>query len=500
LAQGKDQAVSRDKALVQAAEEYPELRDRLKKIRSLRDYPFSSNPVSTEAILDTYLCLARQALAAKPGGPRFRRWLRIPALSLESLKIFLPGDALGKIHKAVAALAEVQRAVFVPRLSFDAVAVAGMDLPALAGATIDAFDLVLIGPRLPAVDKLRRFNAALDCYRPMVNPFFGDTELAVALRPTQGWTIKAPDQDPEFFACLRSAKPLDGRLEISGAVEVERPFLLVDHLEERARTLLALFRQPEAFRLPSRSFLSLFWEAGRAAWLVAQTGQPPIRVPVSSEQVLQALAALTPGAEPILSKIYHEYCCEVQRQSSEAVRYTQWIERYALRLEELLFPSGIGSPELPSQGRTELTISVMLITRNRAGLLRTALKSLSEQERPPDQVVVVDNASSDDTPAVVRAFADRLNLTLVREETIGIPFARNTALKHCIGDVVAVMDDDCVAAPQWLKELEIPFLKDPHIGAVGGSIIPLEGQRDLVARFYASRMSSPPGGERKSSP
>ena len=87
------------------------------------------------------------------------------------------------------------------------------------------------------------------------------------------------------------------------------------------------------------------------------------------------------------------------------------------------------------------------------------------------------------------SFATRLNLTVVREERIGIPFARNTALKYCTGDIVAVMDDDCVAWPRWLKELEIPFLKDPYIGAVGGSVVPLEGQRELAARFYGSRMN-----------
>ena len=86
----------------------------------------------------------------------------------------------------------------------------------------------------------------------------------------------------------------------------------------------------------------------------------------------------------------------------------------------------------------------------------------------------MDNASSDETPAVVNTFATRLNLKLVHEERIGIPFARNTALRYCTGDIVAVLDDDCVTWPRWLKEMEIPFLKDPHIGAVGGSVVPLE--------------------------
>jgi glycosyltransferase involved in cell wall biosynthesis len=161
-----------------------------------------------------------------------------------------------------------------------------------------------------------------------------------------------------------------------------------------------------------------------------------------------------------------------------------------LELERLLFSSGQLIMEHAPPVRTELTISVAIVTRNRGQLLGAALQSLEKQERPPDQVVVVDNASTDETPAMVNAFASRMNLILVREQTVGIPFARNTALKHCTGDIVALLDDDCVAEPGWLKELEIPFLKDPHIGAVGGSVLPLEGQGELVARFYGSRMRS----------
>jgi len=71
---------------------------------------------------------------------------------------------------------------------------------------------------------------------------------------------------------------------------------------------------------------------------------------------------------------------------------------------------------------------------------------------------------------------------------VGIPHARNAGLKCCTMDIIAVMDDDCVADERWLAELEYPFLKDPFIGAVGGSLIPTEGPNTLVTRFYNSRM------------
>ena len=138
--------------------------------------------------------------------------------------------------------------------------------------------------------------------------------------------------------------------------------------------------------------------------------------------------------------------------------------------------------------QAEPSVSVVIATRNRAEMLGRALESLVRQQRPPDEVVVIDNGSTDSTAAMALSFQDQLNLKLVREDRIGIPHARNAGLRHASGDILAFIDDDCEAEPAWLAEIEKPFLKDPHVGAVGGNLIPAEGQPELVARFYRSRM------------
>ena len=492
VSRGEDPGISREMALPRAAAQLPDLAPSLKVVQGLRRNLLSLKPLPLDALLATSYRLTREALAANPAGHGVRRVLRLQALPPEVLPIPRCEEALATINKACATLEGMERAVLVPRLSFDAVAELGMDLEGLAGATMDALDLVVIGRELPPADRLRRFNAALDPLQPLVNPFFCDLTAAVALRPVPGRTVRTPAWDPEFFACLSSTQPLDQNLEVAAAVEVERSFPRADALEQRGRTLLALFHQREVFQIATRSFFTLFWEAGRGAWLAVQARQPgAIDVPVTSAQVLEALVALTPAMAPTLRQIHREYCLEVGNRPSAAVRYVNWARWYALHLEELLFSPGQSSLEQPPPARTELTISVAVVTRNRAQLLRTALQSLVEQVRPPDQVVVVDNASADDTPAVARSFARQLNLTLLREETVGIPQARNKALEHCTGDLVAFFDDDCKAEPHWLVELEVPFLKDPHIGAVGGSLLALTGQSELVAQFYDSRMPVP---------
>jgi predicted nucleotidyltransferase len=491
VSQGEDPGISREAGLQRALRNYPDLAPSLKVAQGLRRNLLSPKTIPLDALLDTFYSLTRGALAANFTENGVRRVLRLQPLPPEVFP--LPGfeAALDAVKKACAAVEEVERAVLVPRLSFDSVAELGMDLEGLAGATLDALDLVLIGRRLPPAEKLRRFNSVLDPWQPLVNPYFCDLKAALALRPLPGRTVKTPAWDPEFFACLSSAKPLNHNLEVAKATEVRRPFPRADALEQRARTLLALFHQREVFQINTRSFFTLFWEAGRGAWLAAQARQPGgIDVPVTSAQVMEALISLTPAVAPTLRQIHGEYCREAGTGPSEALRYINWARWYALHLEELLFSTGPATLDQPPPARTELTISVAIATRNRAQLLGTALQSLVDQVRPPDQVVVVDNASEDDTSAVALSFARQLNLTLLREETVGIPQARNQALKHCTGDLVAFFDDDCKAEPHWLLELEVPFLKDPHIGAVGGSLLPLTGQSELVAQFYDSRMSA----------
>ena len=137
-----------------------------------------------------------------------------------------------------------------------------------------------------------------------------------------------------------------------------------------------------------------------------------------------------------------------------------------------------------------LSISVAVITFNRAEWLKDALSSLTRQIRLPDEVVVVDNGSKDHTKDVVLSFRDRLNIKYVYEPIRGIPHARNTAIRNAIGDIIASIDDDCVADENWLEQIEIPFIKDPNIGVVGGNVTYLRVGEGSVEEFYIKNMSS----------
>jgi glycosyltransferase involved in cell wall biosynthesis len=119
----------------------------------------------------------------------------------------------------------------------------------------------------------------------------------------------------------------------------------------------------------------------------------------------------------------------------------------------------------------KLLASVVICTRNRAESLgKYALASLTRQDYRPLEVVVVDDASTDDTPRVAGEFrAAFQRFTYVRNDRPrGLCYARNLGVRQATGDVIAFMDDDAWAFSNWLSELLQPYEADARVVCVGG--------------------------------
>jgi len=119
------------------------------------------------------------------------------------------------------------------------------------------------------------------------------------------------------------------------------------------------------------------------------------------------------------------------------------------------------------------TASVVVCTHNRADLVARAVDAAAAEARAvAGEVIVVDNASTDATPAVLRTVAERHRdvVRIVAEPCLGLSVARNRGLADARGDVVAYLDDDAVPRPGWLAALLAPYA-DPTVVAVGGRIV-----------------------------
>lgn len=98
-------------------------------------------------------------------------------------------------------------------------------------------------------------------------------------------------------------------------------------------------------------------------------------------------------------------------------------------------------------------ISVIICTYNRADLLAGALESVCQQSLAASayEIVVVDNNSTDETPQVSRAYAERYpDVRYYIEPQQGLSYARNRDWQEARGEYVAYIDDDCQAPASWL--------------------------------------------------
>jgi glycosyltransferase involved in cell wall biosynthesis len=125
----------------------------------------------------------------------------------------------------------------------------------------------------------------------------------------------------------------------------------------------------------------------------------------------------------------------------------------------------------------QLLISALVCTHNRAAVLQRALASLAAQTLATDrfEIVVIDNASTDATRGVVeRERAGGAAVRYVHEPRLGVSHARNRGWREARAPLVAYLDDDAIAAPDWLARIVACFeALDPKPGCLGGPVAPI---------------------------
>lgn len=115
-------------------------------------------------------------------------------------------------------------------------------------------------------------------------------------------------------------------------------------------------------------------------------------------------------------------------------------------------------------------ISAIICTHNRASYLGAAIASLLSQIYSAYEIIVVDNASTDSTRAVVGAYLPHPRLAYGYEPTLGLSIARNRGAAIARGPVLAYLDDDAEASPHWLAALAEVFVAHPQAAIAGGAV------------------------------
>ena len=136
------------------------------------------------------------------------------------------------------------------------------------------------------------------------------------------------------------------------------------------------------------------------------------------------------------------------------------------------------------------TISAVIPTWNRADLLRTIIENLQTQSEPPNQIIVIDNGSKDNSCDIARQFGVDL---LSFPENRGFAVAVNEGVKRATGDWIFIINNDVVLQRDWLAKALQTAREENALFVVGKLLRPngkdeIDGSWDLVSRAaYAWR-------------
>lgn len=134
-----------------------------------------------------------------------------------------------------------------------------------------------------------------------------------------------------------------------------------------------------------------------------------------------------------------------------------------------------------------MKISVVIPVFNEEKYITTCLTHLFKQKELPDEVIVVDNNSTDQTVALAIKFPVRI----IREKKQGITPARNKGFNAAKYPIIGRIDADTLVPPNWIKDIKERFESDSHLVAFSGATVFTNKHLDELLKipgivYYAS--------------
>jgi glycosyltransferase involved in cell wall biosynthesis len=137
------------------------------------------------------------------------------------------------------------------------------------------------------------------------------------------------------------------------------------------------------------------------------------------------------------------------------------------------------APQAPS-------VSIVIPAYNEEDTIRACVIAAVGQTVPADEIIIVDNKSTDQTPVILRElqdeFPDAPIIVLQQTEAQGITPARNMGFDAVTSDIIGRIDSDSVLEPNWVEETQKVFL-DENVHAATGPVI----YYDMPLRRYMAR-------------
>jgi glycosyltransferase involved in cell wall biosynthesis len=113
-----------------------------------------------------------------------------------------------------------------------------------------------------------------------------------------------------------------------------------------------------------------------------------------------------------------------------------------------------------------LTLSIVIPAYNEERYIGVCLDAISKQSIQPDEIIVVDNNSVDDTIEIARAYK---NVKIIREPKQGVFYASTRGFKEAKSDIIARIDADTILPADWVKKVLADF-EDRNVTATTGPV------------------------------
>lgn len=115
------------------------------------------------------------------------------------------------------------------------------------------------------------------------------------------------------------------------------------------------------------------------------------------------------------------------------------------------------------------TVSIAMCTYNGSAFLLEQLNSLSAQTLKPNEIIISDDASVDDSIAICKAFAEKSNINIkILENKSNIGYIKNfeKAISHCTQDIIFLCDQDDIWRSDKIDQILKVFNSEPEVGLI----------------------------------
>lgn len=150
-----------------------------------------------------------------------------------------------------------------------------------------------------------------------------------------------------------------------------------------------------------------------------------------------------------------------------------------------------------------MQVSLIVTVYQEGESIRRLMDTILTQTRMPDEVVISDGGSTDNTVAILREYADKLPLKVIDATGSNISKGRNIAIQNAQGPIIAATDAGVRLHPNWLEEIVKPleaapdvenvagfFVADPQSAfevAMGATVLPIQSDIDPESFMPSSR-------------